>query len=207
MTGLDADRLLARVGGAGGLGGPFVAAPKEKPGAKGKNAIAKPPAATMPDSALVALHNHIDKWDDLQMIVRSLPLASPVDNYTVMGPFGRRKDPFNGEWAMHHGIDLSGPMKSPIFSTGPGTVVAVGYNGSYGLAVDIDHGMGIVTRYGHLQQALVKKGQVVGTRQRIALMGNSGRSTGVHLHYEIQLNGKPLDPVKFIQAGRHVFKG
>ncbi len=206
MTGLDADRLLARVGGQSGLGGPFVAAPppKEKPGAKAKPASL---TAGMPDTALAALNNHIDKWDDLQMIVRHLPLAAPVDNYVIMGPFGRRKDPFNGEWAVHYGLDLSGPMKSPIYSPGPGTVVAVGYNGSYGLAIDIDHGMGIITRYGHLNQALVKKGQVVGTRQHIGLMGNSGRSTGVHVHYEIQLNGKPLDPMKFIQAGRHVFKG
>jgi len=205
MTGLDADRLLARVGGPSALGGPFVAAPRDKLGVMGRTAVSKP--QTPPDSALAALNRHIDKWDDLQMIVRNLPLASPVDNYTVMGPFGRRKDPFNGQWAMHHGLDLAGPMGSPIYSTGPGIVVAAGQNGSYGLAIDIDHGMGVVTRYAHLRQALVKKGQVVGTRQRIALMGNSGRSTGVHLHYEVQLNGKPLDPLKFIQAGRHVFKG
>lgn len=208
MTGLDADRLLARVGGSGGLGGPFVAAPLlgEKGTAKGKSKTT-PSGPAIPDASLAALNSHIDKWDDLQTIVRHLPLASPVDNYAVMSSFGRRKDPFNGEWAVHYGVDLSAPMKTPIYSTGPGTVVAVGRNGSYGLAIDIDHGMGIVTRYGHLAQTLVKKGQVVGTRQRIALMGSTGRSTGVHLHYEIQLNGKPIDPMKFIQAGRHVFKG
>ncbi|MFN4282613.1 MAG: peptidoglycan DD-metalloendopeptidase family protein [Alphaproteobacteria bacterium] len=208
MTGLDADRLLARVGAQGGVGGPFVAAPALKP-AKGQTALSKTPPSglAIPDPSLAALNSHIDKWDDLQTIVRHLPLASPVDNYAIMSTFGRRKDPFNGEWAVHYGVDMSAPMKTPIFSTGPGRVVAVGYNGSYGLAVDIDHGMGIVTRYGHLSQALVKKGQTVGTRHKIALMGNSGRSTGVHLHYEIQLNGKPIDPMKFIQAGRHVFKG
>jgi murein DD-endopeptidase MepM/ murein hydrolase activator NlpD len=198
MTGLDADRLLARVGGKGGVGGPFVAAPRLKGDKQGA-----PPA----DTALAALNSHIDRWDDLQLIVRRLPLAAPTDNYVVMSPFGRRKDPFNGEWAVHYGADLAGQMKQPIYATGPGTVVAVGQNGSYGLSIDIDHGMGIVTRYGHLSAALVKKGQTVNMRQKIGLMGSTGRSTGVHVHYEIQLNGKPIDPMKFIQAGRHVFKG
>ena len=86
-------------------------------------------------------------------------------------------------------------------------VIAAGKNGDYGLSVDIDHGMGIVTRYGHLSGILVRKGQTVTTRQQIGLMGQTGRATGVHVHYEIQLNGKPIDPMKFIQAGRYVFKG
>lgn len=206
MTGLDPERLLARINPQGGIGGPFVAAPltKAKPAAKGKSA---PGGDLSPDASFVALNNHIDRWDDLQLIVRRLPLAAPADNYTIMSPFGRRKDPFNGEWAVHYGVDLTGQMKSPIFSTGPGTVVAVGRNGDYGLSIDIDHGMGIITRYGHLSSTLVQKGQTVGIRQKIGLMGQTGRATGVHVHYEIQVNGKPVDPMKFIQAGRHVFKG
>lgn len=206
MTGLNPERLLAGIKPQGGLGGPFVAAPapKDKPGVKGKTA---PNADMSPDAAFVALNNHIDRWDDLQLIVRRLPLAAPTDNYTIMSPFGGRKDPFNGEWAVHYGADLSGQMKQPIYSTGPGTVVAVGRNGDYGLSIDIDHGMGIITRYGHLSSTLVQKGQTIGTRQKIGLMGQTGRATGVHVHYEIQVNGKPVDPMKFIQAGRYVYKG
>jgi murein DD-endopeptidase MepM/ murein hydrolase activator NlpD len=169
--------------------------------------VPAPSADLSPDASFVALNNHIDRWDDLQLIVRRLPLAAPTDNYTIMSPFGGRKDPFNGEWAVHYGTDLSGQMKQPIYSTGPGVVVAVGRNGDYGLSVDIDHGMGILTRYGHLSSTLVQKGQTVGTRQKIGLMGQTGRATGVHVHYEIQVNGKPVDPMKFIQAGRYVFKG
>lgn len=207
MTGLDPERLLAGINQQGGIGGPFVAAPlvKGKPAqAKGKTPFG---ADLSPDASFVALNNHIDRWDDLQLIVRRLPLAAPADNYTIMSPFGRRKDPFNGEWAVHYGVDLTGQMKQPVFSTGPGIVVAVGRNGDYGISVDIDHGMGILTRYGHLSSTLVQKGQVVGIRHKIGLMGQTGRATGVHVHYEIQVNGKPVDPMKFIQAGRHVFKG
>lgn len=208
MTGLNPERLLARINPQqGGVGGPFVAAPMAKDKAAAKGKAPSGGADLSPDASFVALNNHIDRWDDLQLIVRRLPLAAPTDNYTIMSPFGGRKDPFNGEWAVHYGADLSGQMKQPIYSTGPGVVVAVGRNGDYGLSVDIDHGMGILTRYGHLSSTLVQKGQTVGTRQKIGLMGQTGRATGVHVHYEIQVNGKPVDPMKFIQAGRYVFKG
>ncbi|HEY4136331.1 MAG TPA: peptidoglycan DD-metalloendopeptidase family protein [Alphaproteobacteria bacterium] len=206
LTGLDPERLLANADTKAGIGGPFVAAATRAKPVKGKKA----PATAEPelqDVSLAALNSHIDRWDNLQLIVRRLPLATPTDNYLVMSPFGTRKDPFNNKAAFHPGVDLSGQMKAPIYSTGPGIVVAAGKNGDYGLSVDIDHGMGIITRYGHLSGILVQKGQTVTTRQQIGLMGHTGRATGVHVHYEIQFNGKPIDPMKFIQAGRYVFKG
>lgn len=208
MTGLNAERLLAGLSAPGsGIGGPFVAAPSAAKAAKPSAKDAKATVGPGADESVAALNNHIDRWDNLQLIVRRLPLAAPADNYLIMSAFGRRKDPFNNELALHPGVDLSGPMKSSIYATGPGTVIAVGRNGDYGLSIDIDHGMGIVTRYGHLSGTLVQKGQTVTTRQKIGLMGQTGRATGVHVHYEIQLNGKPIDPMKFIEAGRHVFKG
>jgi murein DD-endopeptidase MepM/ murein hydrolase activator NlpD len=192
-TGLDPNRLLADVTGGSGVGGPFV----EFDERNNKRS----------DMQLAALNNHIDQWDELQQVVRRLPLAAPVDKFVQMSAFGKRRDPFNGKWAMHYGVDLSATPKSPILSAAPGKVVFAGTNGSYGRMVEIDHGMGIRTRYGHMSSISVRKGQTVGYRQEIGVIGSSGRSTGLHLHYEVQVNDVPHDPMKFIEAGKHVFKG
>ena len=193
-TGLDPDRLLAAVTTASGVGGPFVEFSDERVQKRG-------------DQQLAALNSHIDQWDELQQMVRRLPLSAPVDNYVQMSPFGKRRDPFNGKLAMHNGIDLAATPKSPILSAAPGKVVFAGTNGSYGRMVEIDHGMGIRTRYGHMSAISVRSGQTVGYRQPIGVIGSSGRSTGLHVHYEVLVNGVAHDPVKFIEAGKHVFKG
>lgn len=194
MTGLNADRLLAGITANSGLGGPFVEF----------DLGGDEPRA---DSQLAALSSHIDQWDELQQVLRRLPLSAPVDNYVTMSAYGKRRDPLNGQLAMHYGVDLGGPPKAPILSAAPGVVVFVGNNGNYGRMVEIDHGMGIRTRYGHLSSTSVRKGQSVGYRQPIGVIGTTGRSTGVHLHYEVLVNDSPHDPMRFIQAGKHVFKG
>ncbi len=194
MTGLNADRLLAGITASSGLGGPFVEFDLGGDEAR-------------PDSQLAALSSHIDQWDELQQVLRRLPLSAPLDNYVTMSPYGKRRDPLNGRLAMHHGVDLGGPPKAPILSAAPGVVVFVGNNGNYGRMVEIDHGMGIRTRYGHLSSTSMRKGQSVGYRQPIGVIGTTGRSTGVHLHYEVLVNDSPHDPMRFIQAGKHVFKG
>jgi murein DD-endopeptidase MepM/ murein hydrolase activator NlpD len=94
-----------------------------------------------------------------------------------------------------------------VWSTAPGTVTFVGRRGPYGRLVEIDHGYGLVTRYGHLRKILVKKGESVGFRHKIGIMGSTGRSTGRHVHYEVLFEGKPQDPAKFMKAGKYVFKG
>lgn len=194
MTGLNADHLLAGITANSGLGGPFVAFDLDRDEPR-------------VDSQLAALSNHIDQWDELQQVLRRLPLSAPVDNYVTMSPYGKRHDPLNGQMAMHYGVDLGGPPKAQILSAAPGVVVFATTNGSYGRMVEIDHGMGIRTRYGHLSSISVRKGQSVNYRQPIGVIGTSGRSTGVHLHYEVLVNDKPYDPMRFIQAGKHVFKG
>jgi murein DD-endopeptidase MepM/ murein hydrolase activator NlpD len=107
---------------------------------------------------------------------------------------------------MHYGIDLGGIFKSSVYATAPGVVSYVGWKGKIGRLVEINHGAGIKTRYGHLHKILVKKGQKIGFRDKIGLLGSTGRSTGAHLHYEIQSGGRPQDPMKFIKAGRYVFQ-
>ena len=122
----------------------------------------------------------------LRQIVGNLPLAMPIQNAEEQSPFGHRLDPFTRHFAFHSGLDLSGPTGAKIYSTAAGKVVAAGRDGAYGNAIDIDHGFGIVTRYGHLSKILVKEGQQVARGEVIAIQGSFDRSTGAHLHYEVR---------------------
>jgi murein DD-endopeptidase MepM/ murein hydrolase activator NlpD len=157
--------------------------------------------------SVALLDQQMDRWEALQEAVRTMPLSSPLDYYRVTGRYGERTDPVNGRKAMHFGIDLKAPMRTPVIAPAPGTVVFAGWSGRYGRLVEIEHDHGILTRYAHLQKILVKKGQEVAHRDEIGLLGSSGRSTGPHLHYEIMVNDKPKDPSRFLMAGRNAFKG
>jgi murein DD-endopeptidase MepM/ murein hydrolase activator NlpD len=103
-------------------------------------------------------------------------------------------------------VDLGAPKTSAVHATALGVVTFSGYQDKYGRLIEIDHGNGIRTRYGHLDKTMVKKGDKVVFNQVIGHVGNSGRSTGAHLHYEIMFKDKPKNPMNFIKAGRHVFK-
>jgi murein DD-endopeptidase MepM/ murein hydrolase activator NlpD len=140
--------------------------------------------------------------EQVAKLMKTLPLTAPLDKYNFESPFGVRHDPFNGRAAMHTGVDLSGPYKTPVMSTAPGTVVFAGYSTGYGKLVEIDHGNGIHTKYGHLNRILVNVGQKIGKHSPIGLLGSSGRSTGPHVHYEVVVNGTPQDPEKFLEAGK-----
>ncbi len=135
-------------------------------------------------------------------VARRLALAVPLTAYRLESRFGPRHDPFNGNMAFHAGVDLVAPFRSPVYGAAPGTVIFAGIKEAYGRCIDIDHGNGLVTRYGHLDRILVSRGQHVGAHQEIALLGNTGRSTGPHLHFEVRVNGQPQDPLKFLAAQR-----
>jgi murein DD-endopeptidase MepM/ murein hydrolase activator NlpD len=143
----------------------------------------------------------------LRDVVAALPLRVPFEDATVMSGFGYRRDPVSGAAAMHSGLDLSGPMRAEIRPTAPGRVIFAGWQGEYGRVVDIDHGFGIRTRYAHLSRTLVEAGDAVTVEDRIGLLGNSGRTTGPHLHYEVLIKGKNVDPGKFLKARDHVLQG
>jgi murein DD-endopeptidase MepM/ murein hydrolase activator NlpD len=197
-TGVNVEALLARLGPsmAPGLGGPFVAA--DGTGISMNRTMS---------AGLGSLDHHLGRLDNVRRLTRVLPLARPSEHYYVASGFGKRRDPLNRRWAMHYGVDLAGVYRSPVLATASGRVVSVGWNGNYGRMIEIDHGMGVRTRYGHLRRILVKRGQKVELHQKIGQMGTSGRSTGTHLHYEVSVNGKPQDPMKFLQAGEYVLKG
>ncbi|MBY0407994.1 MAG: M23 family metallopeptidase, partial [Rickettsiales bacterium] len=149
---------------------------------------------------------NLDELVLVSRIVNTLPLAEPLDHFEEHSHFGHRVDPINGHLAFHSGIDLAGPAGAKIRSTAAGTVVSSGANGAYGNAVDIDHGFGIVTRYGHLHSVSVEEGQKVAKGEVIGVQGSTGRSTGPHLHYEVRYHDKAMNPKKFLEAGQHVLE-
>ena len=106
--------------------------------------------------------------------------------------------PFTGQGNFHSGIDIANRVNTPVNSSADGVVSFVGHKGTLGLLVIIDHGHGMTTRYAHLSKSLMKTGESVSRGDEIALMGNSGRSTGPHLHYEVIMNGIPVNPVRYI---------
>ena len=139
-------------------------------------------------------------FDDTLMLLQKLPLASPANGH-VNSRYGKRISPFSRRIKMHRGLDFSLPYGSPIVASGDGTVVSVKRTSTYGLVVDIQHTDKVVTRYAHLSSALVKEGESVCRGERIALVGSSGRSTGPHLHYEIRVDGKTIDPDHLLKLG------
>ncbi len=199
MTGLDVNRLLSGAQTADlaeDQGGPFI---------PGDYVVEEDPIHSL-QASIASLDLQMDRWEGLQEVVRTLPLTAPLDQFRITSTYGSRRDPVNRRKSSHHGLDLAAPMRTPILSTAPGKVVYAGWKGRYGRVIVIDHGHGIRTRYAHLRKILVKLGQEVGHREKIALLGSSGRSTGPHVHYEVQVFGKPVDPMKFLKAGKYVFK-
>lgn len=132
-----------------------------------------------------------------QNILASTPAIRPATGWTT-SRFGYRISPFTGRREFHKGFDIANRKGTPIIATANGTVTFTGKKGSYGNIVVIDHGHGMVTRYGHTDKILVKRGDKVKRGDSIALVGNTGRSTGPHVHYEVHLNGIPVNPEKYI---------
>jgi murein DD-endopeptidase MepM/ murein hydrolase activator NlpD len=130
------------------------------------------------------------------------PSGWPVANGYMSSVYGWRADPFNGRRALHQGIDFAAPHGSDVLAVAGGIVSTAAPEDGYGLMVEINHGNGYVTRYGHNQRVLVKPGQKVDKGQRIATVGNSGRSTGPHVHFEVLLNGYVVNPAQYIQAAQ-----
>jgi murein DD-endopeptidase MepM/ murein hydrolase activator NlpD len=175
----------ARVGSNDGVGGPF-----ERAG----------------NSTFKSLFDSWKKLDQLQDGVIAIPSDKPVKlNVEFTSGFGVRSDPFHAGAAMHPGIDLAGTYGTPIYATAEGTVLRAGWNsGGYGNLVELDHGRGITTRYGHMSAILVRAGDHVTRGQQIGRMGSTGRSTGNHLHYEVRIDGRAVNPIPFMKSTDYV---
>ena len=144
------------------------------------------------------------KLNAMQSAVAAIPAYMPVRDYRYTSSFGVRYDPFTGGAAMHAGTDMAGTMGEPIYAAAGGTVLQAGRSGGYGNLVELSHGKGIDTRYGHLSAILVKPGEHVRQGQLIGRMGSTGRSTGTHLHYEVRIDGHAVNPRPFLDASTYV---
>lgn len=191
-VGMNPDTVLRTVRkGYSGQGGPLTPISYSS---HGNAAISQTEAKA--NEVLISL----DKLNTYRIAIEKMPLAMPVRSaYRFTSPFGRR-------WGrMHEGIDMAAPSGTPIFTTGDGVVTFAGWQRGYGNLIKIRHELGTETRYGHLSRIRVKAGQRVSQGDRIGDMGNTGRSTGSHLHYEVRVEGRAVNPMSFIKAAQNVF--
>jgi murein DD-endopeptidase MepM/ murein hydrolase activator NlpD len=146
-------------------------------------------------------------WKKLDQIERgtiAIPSTQPVKGTALTSGYGVRSDPFRGRAAMHAGIDLAGPLGTAIYATADGFVGRSEWANGYGNLIELNHGRGIQTRYGHLTRYTVRTGQHVKRGELIGYMGSTGRSTGSHLHYEVRIDGKAVNPVPFMQSSDYL---
>ena len=151
----------------------------------------------------------IEQSERLEMVTNALdsyPVGKPTEKYYISDRFGSRIDPFKKVRSKHYGLDMAGWPGSAIEATAPGTVIYAGWYGPYGNMVEVDHGNGFRTRYGHMRKLSVKKNEQVELGQKLGEMGKTGRATGTHLHYEVWFNDKVRDPMPFIKAAENVLK-
>lgn len=194
QTGLPLDRLLAAArNDSQGQGGPQIDLPIDAPEDSFEHVVG-------------TLEQDLARWETMQILLERVPLARPTVVGYISSKFGKRKDPINGRRSVHKGIDIAAPPRTPIHATAPGIVTFADWNGAYGRMVEVDHGAGFITRYGHLRSIDVKVGDRVAFHDQVGRMGSSGRSTGSHVHYEIEFQGELVDPEQFLKAGRNVFK-
>lgn len=150
--------------------------------------------------------DHITRARSVALVLLSAPFANPLDvSYRSTSGFGMRVDPFTGQRAFHPGYDMAAYEGANVRSTQAGTIVYAGERSGYGNCVEIDHGHGFKTRYGHLESITVHVGDRVDLGDLVGHMGSTGRSTATHLHYEVWYNGELQNPANYLEAGRHYF--
>jgi len=196
-TGIDADQFAQKYEAQHGVGGPDI--PLQTVQVQGISDRGFQDAYLKASAVLTEM-------DELLGAMRHIPLTIPVNGaqFDRTSGFGPRVDPINGRWSFHPGVDFAGPWGSPVHATAPGVVVWAGAKGAYGNLVEIDHGLGIHTRYGHLSSILVHVGARIEKGTPIGKVGSTGHSTGPHVHYEVWYDNVMRNPSKFIEAGHHV---
>jgi murein DD-endopeptidase MepM/ murein hydrolase activator NlpD len=187
--GLNPGTMIPRAG----MGGPFIPLRSAAP-------------RTLKELSLARLATSLSQLDTMERAVLALPNSAPASPLTLSSGFGVRSDPFNGAAALHAGLDITGDRGQPILAAAAGRVITVGQQGGYGNLVVVDHGHGLQTRYGHLSGFDVRPGQMVARGQQIARMGSTGRSTGDHLHFEVRVSDRAVNPRPFLEANADVLK-
>lgn len=164
-------------------------------------ALADEAASDAQFSSLFAAWVNMDRATEQSTTTKaSIPSREPVEKLMLTSSFGNRSDPFNGRRRMHQGIDIPGPVGTPIYATADGIVKRAGWANGYGNLVEINHGNGLETRYGHMSKLIAQPNERVRRGQLIGLMGSTGRSTGSHLHYEVRIAGAAVNPMPYIEG-------
>ncbi|WP_328598257.1 M23 family metallopeptidase [Croceibacterium salegens] len=190
QLGLDPRRMLAET--RTGQGGPLQRLSTSRDGSL--------------DPRFARLGASLSRMDALERGLNGIPQFMPADYSQISSGFGYRRDPFNGGAAMHAGLDFRGPIGSPIHAAAAGVVSFVGQIRGYGNVVEIRHGNGMLTRYAHMSRFKTKKGTPVEAGDVIGLIGSTGRSTGPHLHFEVRVNGRAVNPRPFLESAPHVLE-
>lgn len=197
------DSIVAELSGIGirvalpegeltGMGGPMLPAAGSVPG------IGMIDDANAVMTALV-------RYQAARNSIEEAPVHMPITgNFRQSSGFGNRKDPFSGGRAFHSGLDFAAPSGTIVYSAATGIVTFVGTKSGYGNVVEVTHPSGLISRYAHLSSFLSKEGQAVTTGTPIAKVGSTGRSTGPHLHFEVRKSDAPLDPIKYLNAGKRL---
>jgi murein DD-endopeptidase MepM/ murein hydrolase activator NlpD len=181
---------IGRAAAEGATGGPFVPV------------MPSQSTASAFEAQLYRINMGRAQIDRYRQTLVALPVRKPlIGEIHMTSPFGMRMHPLLGRLAIHTGIDLRGDVGVPVRATATGKVTIAGRQGGYGNMVEISHGNGLATRFGHLSEISVKIGQVVRIGEMVGRIGSTGRSTGPHLHYETRVNGEAVDPQKFLHAG------
>ncbi len=198
-AGMPTESILNEVRrGYSGQGGPLLPATKSTSG----GATVKDQTSARANTIL----KELDRINLFRIAADKTPVGLPVKSaYRFTSGFGYRRDPKGAGRRMHAGVDFAGPSGTPIYASADGVVTFAGWQSGYGRLVKIKHAFGIETRYAHNSKIRVKVGQRVSRGDRIGDMGATGRVTGVHLHYEVRINGNPVNPMTYIKAGRDVF--
>lgn len=203
LTNLPIDNLIRRAeqtNAARGTGGPLISLDNMAP------LLERDPGGEQFKRQMTHLTQQLQYLTYLSESLTRVPLVKPSVLSEISSGFGPRLDPFTRRVAFHSGSDFPGPYNTPVYATADGVVSRAGRYSAYGRLVELDHGFGFRTRYGHLNQILVDIGDKVKFRQQVGKLGSTGRSTGPHLHYEVWYDGKVLDAERFFEAGRYVFE-
>ncbi len=189
--GLNPGMMLASLDDRSAMGGPLISL------STGRGSL---------DQRFQRLGVSLARMDALERGLAGIPQVMPASLEYISSGFGYRSDPFTGDAAYHAGLDFRGPIGAPIYAAAAGTVSFAGVRSGYGNCIEIDHGNGLMTRYAHMSGYRARAGQKVAAGQVVGLIGSTGRSTGPHLHFEVRINDRPLNPRPFLEAAAHVFQ-
>lgn len=192
QLGLNPDTMLQSLGDHSAQGGPLIQLTTSMNGSF--------------DPRFQRLGLSLERMSVLQRSLAGVPSHLPASLEYISSGFGFRSDPFTGAGAFHAGLDFRGPYGAPIYAAAKGVISFAGVRNGYGNCIEIDHGNGLLTRYAHMSAFRAKIGQLVSPGDAIGAIGNSGRSTGPHLHFEVRINGNPVNPRPFLEAIPHVLE-